>query len=156
MEYSSTLYFAAESPTAPYASIPPRADDWSVSPSLHIDLRVARSSKANLFLVGTDRLIANVLSVAVPDLNQGAVIRSKGGRLLLPPVSSRLRTVVVRDVDGLTPEEQNGLLEWMDAVQHRTQVVSTTAAPLLERVDAGTFNDTLYYRLNKIYVELSE
>ena len=156
LEYSPTLYLAAEFPTAPYTSMPPRGEDWTVSPSLHIDLRIARSTRANLFLVGADPLVSNALRVVVPDLNHGTVIRRRGGRLLLPPASSRLGTVVVHDVDTLTPDDQYGLLDWMDAVQYRTQVVSTTSAPMLMRVEAGAFNDTLYYRLNKIYVDLSE
>lgn len=154
MAYSSTLYLAAESPSAPYASMPP-GTDRSVSP-FSLDLRVARTSKANLFVVGSDRMVANVLSVAVPNMAQCTVIRCKDGRLLLPPVSLRPGTLVVRDVEALTADDQRELLEWMDAVQYRTQVISTTSRPLLERVEAGDFNDTLYYRLNKIYVELSE
>ena len=154
MEYSPTLYLAAEFPAAP-TSMPPRGDDWTISPSLQFDLKVARATRANLFLVGSDPLVSNVLRAVVPDLNQGAVIRRPGGQLQLPPASSRPGTVVVRDVDTLTPDDQCGLLAWMDAVQHTTQVVSTTSAPLLMQVEMGAFNDTLYYRLNKIYIELS-
>jgi transcriptional regulator of acetoin/glycerol metabolism len=54
----------------------------------------------------------------------------------------------------LTLEEQRRLLEWLQETAGRTRVVSTTSAPLLPLVEDGVFLDTLYYRLNTVYVEL--
>jgi transcriptional regulator of acetoin/glycerol metabolism len=45
--------------------------------------------------------------------------------------------------------------EWL-ASSNRPQVVSTASAPLLPLVEAGVFNDALYYRLNTVYIDLSE
>jgi transcriptional regulator of acetoin/glycerol metabolism len=64
--------------------------------------------------------------------------------------------MVIQDVDMLTTGEQRRLLEWLDGANIRTQVISTASTPLLARVEARTFNETLYYRLNTTYIDLFE
>jgi len=54
----------------------------------------------------------------------------------------------------LTMAEQRQLLEWLDAPATRMQVISTASMPMLPRVEARTFDETLYYRLNTIYIDL--
>jgi hypothetical protein len=96
-----------------------------------------------------------MVSLVVPDLEPPATIRRQNEELRLPTASAPMRTAVIRDVDGLTPVEQRKLLDWLVSAATRTQVVSTTSAPLLPLVETGLFNDTLYYRLNITYVDLS-
>jgi hypothetical protein len=145
LEYSST--------TAPCASMPAFRDEWAL---VHSDLNLARTTRANLLLVGTEGLVLNLVSVLVPDLSPGLTSRRRNRRLLLPPASSRVAAVVIRDVDALTPEDQLGLFNWLDAAKNGTQVVSTASAPLLPLVETGAFNAALYYRLNTVYINLSE
>ena len=97
-----------------------------------------------------------LVSLLVPDANPSVMIRRQDGGLLLPPATARPSTVVVRDVDALTADEQRALLAWLDSGESRTQVVSTASAPVLPLVEAGAFNDALYYRLNTVYINLSE
>jgi transcriptional regulator of acetoin/glycerol metabolism len=52
-------------------------------------------------------------------------------------------------------QEQIRLLEWLALAAGRTQVISTSVAPLFPRVQAGSFIDTLYYRLNTVYVDVT-
>ena len=151
MENSSSLYRVTRL-TAPFASMPPQSEDWGVP----MDLNVARITRANLLLVGTGPHVVKLVSLLVPDANPSVMIRRQDGQLLLPPVAARPSTVVVRDVDALTVDEQRMLLAWLDAVESRTQVVSTASAPVLPLVEAGAFNDALYYRLNTVYINLSE
>jgi hypothetical protein len=141
--------------TARYASRPLRRDDSAAWPSATSDLALARSTRANLLVVGSDRVVANLVSLAAPDVRPEFVILCRDGQLRLPPASSRPATVVVRDVDALTTEEQGKLLEWLEATGSRTQVVSTTSVALLPLVHARAFNDALYYRLNTIYIDLA-
>ena len=150
MENSHSLYQL--SPPTPFASMPPHSDDWGVP----MDLNVARITKANLLLVGTEPHVVKLVSLLVPDANPNVMIRRQAGELVLPPVAARPSTVVVRDVDALTVDEQRALLAWLDAGESRTQVVSTASAPVLPLVEAGAFNDALYYRLNTVYINLSE
>jgi transcriptional regulator of acetoin/glycerol metabolism len=47
------------------------------------------------------------------------------------------------------------LLDWMEHADGRTQVVSTSSAALLPRVQCGAFIDTLYYRLTTVCVDVT-
>ena len=142
--------------TEPQALRPPHSGDLRVLASLHSDLNVARITRANVLVVGEERLVINLVSVVIPDANLGVVISFQDGQLLLPPASSGPGTVVVRDVDALTTGQQQMLLEWLELAQNHTQVVSTSSVPLLPMVETGAFNDALYYRLNTIYIDPSE
>jgi DNA-binding NtrC family response regulator len=82
------------------------------------------------------------------------MIRCRDGLFPLPP-SSQSGIVVLRDVDALKPEEQVGLLNWVDSARNRRQVVSTASAPLLPMVEARAFDAALYYRLNTVYIDLT-
>jgi hypothetical protein len=122
----------------------------------HTDLECARITRANVLLVGVERPLADVVSVLVADLHEWVTIRPEWGRLQLPPLSSHIEKVVLRDVDTLTPEGQRSLLEWLDLAKGCTQVISIASAPLLRRVETGGFDAALYYRLNMIYIDLSK
>jgi len=75
---------------------------------------------------------------------------------MLPSTSPRAGTIVIRDVDALTSDDQRKLCEWLDARSDRAQLVSTASAPIVPLVDSNLFNDALYYRLNMVYVDLTE
>jgi len=155
LEESSRLTSGVNPPTARFARTP-HDSEAGVSHTAHSDLNIARITKANLLLVGHERLVSNALSLLVPDPTADGVIGCEGGRLMLPPPSERIATLVVRDVDALTADEQQSLLEWLDSSKIRTRVVSTASEPLLPLVATRAFNDTLYYRLNTVYIDLSE
>jgi sigma-54-interacting transcriptional regulator len=142
--------------TAPQPPKPPHGGDLGVLASVHSDLNVARITRANVLVVGGERLVVSLVSAVIPDANSGVVISCQDGRMLLPPASSRVGTVVVRDVDALTTEQQQMLFEWLESARQSTQVVSTSSVPLLPMVETGTFNDALYYRLNTIYIDPSK
>jgi DNA-binding NtrC family response regulator len=127
-----------------------------VSLSAASDLNIARVTRANLLVVGPEPLVRNLLSLVASGTRRDAMVHAKSGRLELPSSGARPSTVVVHDVDALTTSEQRRLLEWLDAATTHTQVISTASMPLLARVEARTFNETLYYRLNTIYIDLFE
>jgi hypothetical protein len=120
------------------------------------DLKMAQTTRTNVLVVGPNPLVRNVLSLVAPDARRDTAVPCQGGRLQLPQVSSRPTVLVVYDVDALSAAEQRRLLDWMEAASTRTQVLSTASIPLLPLVEAQAFNDTLYYRLNTIYIDLSE
>jgi len=72
-----------------------------------------------------------------------------------PPVSDRPATLVVRSVSALDPEQQQALLDWLDAPGERIQVISTTIDPLYPLVSRGAFLANLYYRLNVLLLEVA-
>jgi transcriptional regulator of acetoin/glycerol metabolism len=70
------------------------------------------------------------------------------------PLSGQVEAMVVRDVTRLTLADQHRLVRWMDERGAGTQVISTAPAAVTPLVHAGAFLETLYYRLNVLYVEL--
>jgi DNA-binding NtrC family response regulator len=70
-----------------------------------------------------------------------------------PPIHSG--TLVLREVGQLSPADQCRLASWLEASGGRMQVISTTTSPLARRVDAGSFLDSLYDRLNVICVDIT-
>ena len=80
----------------------------------------------------------------------GAFERAQGGTLLL------------QDVDSLTPALQGALYEFLAAGRPRSgsgrpldvQIVTSTQKPLIDGVVAGTFRDDLYYLLNTMYLPI--
>ena len=80
----------------------------------------------------------------------GAFERARGG------------TILLRDVDSLTPALQDALLHFLAADPRRSgsgrpldvQIVTSSQKPLIDRVVAGTFRDDLYYFLNTMYLPI--
>jgi hypothetical protein len=111
--------------------------------------------RVNLLFTGADGVIRNVLETLLGNLQQPIASWSPGQPLVLPP-ADRTGTIVLHDVGALGIQDQIRLLEWLGLSMGRTQVVSTSAFPLLPRVEAGTFIDNLYYRLNMVYMDMAE
>jgi DNA-binding NtrC family response regulator len=66
-------------------------------------------------------------------------------------------TVLLQEINALPLPAQRRLaaclsdqLAWAAAGRSRRRVMASTSEPLLQRVLAGTFDDSLYYRLNVI------
>ena len=156
MEFPSRLTGGFDPATAPHASMLPIRDDSKIPQAIQRDLGVARATRANLLIVGTERQVTRLLRLAIANPSQAAVVRCQNGRLPLPSALIGAETIVVRDVDALTSEDQWKLCEWLDSRSDRTQVISTSSAPLVPLVDGQLFNEALYYRLNVVYVDLTE
>jgi transcriptional regulator with PAS, ATPase and Fis domain len=54
----------------------------------------------------------------------------------------------------LSSDEQTHILGWLEEVMGRIRVVSTTGVPVWPLVQAGQFNEDLYYRLNMVFVDM--
>ena len=53
-------------------------------------------------------------------------------------------------------DDQRRLCDWLEITAGRTPVVSTTRQPLFPLLEAGTFAETLYYRLNILCFQVTE
>lgn len=155
MENPAGLFSRVSPDTARYTSMVPRKDDSSDWFLVYRDLDLARSHKANLLVVGTERLALSLISSLVADVNSDFMIRCRDGLLPLPRTSSQSGIVVLRDVDALKQEEQLRFLDWLHSAGKRIQVVSTASEPILGLVAARAFDASLYYRLNTIYIDLT-
>ena len=65
-------------------------------------------------------------------------------------------TLIVAEVGCLTSDSLDRLAEWLDTPFGRVQIVSTSSTPLLERVRAGAFPASLYYRLNTVVLAVDD
>jgi len=66
--------------------------------------------------------------------------------------------LVVQEVQGLSDTEQAALLQLLgarDPVGY-PRVVATSSACLFDRVRQGTFDATLFYRLNVVHIQIDE
>jgi hypothetical protein len=116
------------------------------------EFRRMRQPRVNLLLVGRPDFVQLVLR-SVLGRARKAIVRWSPGEALVLPTDGRPRTLVLRDVGSLGVREQMEMLEWSAGVSRNTQTISTASAPLWPRVAAGDFDETLYYRLNRVYLD---
>jgi excisionase family DNA binding protein len=111
---------------------------------------LARSSRANMMVIGPEHVVMRWFGGITPML-QDPILVSRGSSFSLPMLDGA-GTIVLRDIDTMSLELQSRFVDWLKTT-HNTQVISTAAEPLFERV-GSTLLDSLYYRLNTVYVEV--
>ena len=122
----------------------------NTGPSWHRD--VCFSTRANLLMIGPSDITALLLEAAHPYLAEPIVTLRGGEPFRLPP--GRVGTLIVTNVWLLTPTEQTELNDALGGSLSGTQVIATAAAELVPMLREGRFLDTLYYRINTIYVDV--
>jgi DNA-binding NtrC family response regulator len=65
-------------------------------------------------------------------------------------------TLILSGVESLDAGQQAQLLQWLDQGKRRVQLASISSQPLFPLVEAGTFDASLYYRLNVVRIEWVE
>jgi len=128
------------------------------------DVRLARTAarellgmempRVNMLLVGRAEIVRLVLRTLLVCARK-PIIRWSPGEALVLPTGERSGTLVLCEVGSLGMREQIQLLEWSARVSRHTQTICTASAPLLPRIAAGHFNESLYYRLNTVYLDTS-
>jgi hypothetical protein len=131
---------------------PEPAPDRTRKSWIEEELRLVEQHRVNLLLMGQAEVVRPMVEALSVRFHQPVGTWSPGEQLVLPP-ADRTGTMVINDVGALGLQDQIQLLEWLGSACGRTQVVSTTPAPLLPRVQSGKFIDTLYYRLNTVCVD---
>ncbi len=135
-------------------AVPPLPDHWRLARAAHVDLLLMGMPRVNLLLIAPDAVVRFVLESLLLNLREPIARWASGQPLVLPP-PGLINTMVLHDVGRLQPHEQLNLLAWLERTDGRAQVVSTSATPLLPRVQCGAFIDTLYYRLNTVCVDVT-
>ena len=110
-----------------------------------------RSPRHNVLLEGSEPATLAVLRLLEPHLPAPVIRKRRGSPLQLP--DRDIGALILEEVSDLSGDEQARLLAWIDG-RCQTQIVSTAARPLFERVARGFFDASLYYRLNVIVVDL--
>ena len=119
------------------------------------DQDLARLTRVNLFVVGPDDEVAQLITSLWPCLVTPVVVRRRGEPLRLPPPSPPAGTIIIHDLDALTRQEQDALYRWLKVENGRARIVSSASESLWPMVEAGAFNDGLYYLLNVVTINLT-
>jgi hypothetical protein len=146
--------FAPTRPAAPLDRGSERHVHWQLARAAHVDLLLMGMPRINLLLIAPDAVVRHVMKSLPMDLWEPVARWSPGAPLNLP-VPAQTGTMILHDVHALPLNDQRRLVEWLEAAKGRTQVVSTTSAPLLPLVNAGKFIATLFYRLNTVCVDVT-
>lgn len=141
--------------TAPIDESSDVADDNRVTDTAREELALIGIPRVNVLLAGRDTVVSNLLSTLLGNAQKPVSTWLPGEALVLPQIE-RGGAIVLHDVGSLPLQDQIQLLEWLGRAMGRLQVISTTPVPLLARVRAGAFIDTLYYRLNTVYMDLTD
>jgi len=120
--------------------------DVSLLDSHETEWRTLSEHSCNVLIEGAATATDAALRWLLPHTREPIAWHWPHAPLDLP--SGETRTLILRNVAGLTGDDQRRLLEWMGDSRSRTRIVSTTARPLFALVAAGLFDTTLYYCLN--------
>lgn len=112
-----------------------------------------RMPPLNVLLTGGHGATREVLAGLLREVGGPILAWYPGERLILPR-HPRVGTMILHEVGMMCEEDQLRLVEWLENRRRRIQIVSTTSAPLQYKVEAGSFNDTLYFRLNTVRIDL--
>ena len=129
-------------------------DESPAARSVSEDLLLMETARVNILITGQDDAVRPVLETLLEAVPKPIATWSPGEPLALPSLD-RSGTLVLHEVGSLGLREQIQLLEWSGLAMGSIQVISTASTPLLPRVSAGAFIDTLYYRLNTVYVDVT-
>jgi hypothetical protein len=121
----------------------------------NLDWDLARLTKANVLLVGSEPAVSNLIFSIWSILDAPIEVRRRHERLVLGSLSDRADTLVLHGAETLSSDEQHDLTGWLTARSGRTRVITTASASLLPLVLAQRFSSELYYRLNTIWIDVS-
>jgi hypothetical protein len=125
--------------------------DMTTGSYWHLD--VCLSTRANLLLIGPDDITRGFLKAVRPHLQEPVAILRGGESFALPP--GPVGTLILINVGGFSPPDQDRLCDALIDRLSGAQVISTSATGLMPMLAARSFLETLYYRLNTIYIDVA-
>jgi len=130
----------------PVATVNSRAMVYQGTRHSVSEWHILRAAAPNLLITGVPDAVEQSLEALTPHLVPSVSYWSLDASW---PPPGDVRTLVIRDVQGLSLAEQQALSLWFDqGASMQTRVVSTATLPLFQHVEAGLFMEGLYYRLN--------
>jgi hypothetical protein len=114
------------------------------------DRRLAAALRLNVLVVGDLRNVERTIA-AITGLQATALPTWPHVHVASRSDTDAL-TVIVRDVHALDPDEQARLHDWIGEYS-AVRLLATAAVPPYPLVERGEFLESLYYRLNVVYVD---
>ena len=115
---------------------------------------ILRRSRPNVLVVASSADVDRAFELMYPYLRTPIVAWVPRETRELPAIS--FRTLLIRDVEALTAEQQENLIALICRLAANIQIVSTSKSPLFPLVERGAFLDRLYYQLNVVYLDLTD
>ena len=100
-----------------------------------------------LLIIAPDRVADTLLEVVMPHLRKPIHVKDCIRSVSDWPEGG---TLILRNIEALDQEHQAAMLRWLDEAHDETQLVSVASSPVYPHVEAGTFLEGLYYRLNVV------
>ncbi len=122
-------------------------EDWDAVVPQDVLTRLQRQHP-NVLLVGPPSFLSAALKSLEPLAAQPVVSWNPCEMPGIPDGSHG--TLIIHRVDTADLDQQQRLCQWLESRTRPVQVISTALAPLYPFVPAGTFLETLYYRLNHV------
>jgi len=116
--------------------------------------RVVRTARANVLFMGQGASAKRVVEALQSQLSGPIQVWRPGARLVLPPVE-QAGTLILQELGAMRHDDQRHLHDWLQVSSGHTRVISTARQPVHPLLEAGTFSDTLYYRLNVLCFQVS-
>jgi len=123
--------------------------------SLDQDIRLIRDTKLSVLLVGSPQVVDALLRRVTAGMPPPQTVECQDQQFCLPASSDEAGGVLFRDIEALGAPEQRRLLHWLKS-DRPGPVFTTARVPLFPLVQEGFFNETLLYRLNTVYIDLSD
>jgi len=115
---------------------------------------ILRRSRPNVLVVASSADVDRVFELMYPFLRTPIVAWVPRETNEVPATS--FRTLVIRDVEALSGEQQENLVALICRVAEDIQIVSTSKSPIFPLVERAAFLDRLYYQLNVVYLDLTD
>lgn len=126
----------------------------TLSSLLSVEWPLVCAHRLNVLFVGPKDATCTLLNALQRDFCEPVIEVSSREPLILPD-AEHVGTLILDDIATLATADQQRLLIWLERAVGQAQVLSTSSAPVLPMVLAGAFGETLYYRLNTFYVDLT-
>jgi len=115
---------------------------------------ILRRSRPNVLVVASSADVDRVFELMYPFLRTPIVAWVPRETNEVPATS--FRTLVIRDVEALSGEQQENLVALICRVAEDIQIVSTSKSPIFPLVERAAFLDRLYYQLTVVYLDLTD
>jgi hypothetical protein len=116
---------------------------------VRVDTDSLAQSRANALIIGDHLAVLRLLSIIWPSLKKS--VRWVDGTKLSLPLDPD-GTLILEEGDRLSERDQADLLEWLNDHGQSVRVLTTCSRPLFPLVEAGSFLESLYYRLNHVVI----
>jgi len=132
-------------------------NESSISTKIHVDpldWAAITEAKPNVLICGEPMFIDSFLGLLAGHCASPLRRISQSGALaVLSGIEDG--TVVLDNAEQYKESEQRAVLDWLAKTGAAIQLITTTGKPLFDLVEQGQFLDSLFYRINTIYLELS-